>query len=201
MYHILATSLALDNDGSDGSEETTLAISEGTHCATQQRGGDCRLDILKRSFEVFVHEYETVTAESALTIATQAEKIARLEEDNAVQKEEYTCLHEKNNRLAACVEDTARFEKQAQLKRKQQKEMYEQEATAELIKLEAKSDESTEENILLKKELAELKQAMTEFIKLEATLDESIEKNILLEKEVAQSKQFLDAVRSLSKCR
>ena len=43
MPHILATSLALDNDGSDGSdasEETTLAISEGTHCATQQRGGD-----------------------------------------------------------------------------------------------------------------------------------------------------------------
>ena len=45
MPHILATSLALDNDGSDGSdasdasEETTLAISEGTHCATQQRGG------------------------------------------------------------------------------------------------------------------------------------------------------------------
>ena len=178
MSHILATSLALDNDGSEGSdasEETTLAISEGTPCATQQRGGDSRVDIFKRSFDVFLHESETETAASALTIA-------RLEEDNAVQVETIATqaetiarLEEDNDRLEACVEDTAKYEKRAQLKRKQDKEKYEEIAMAEVIKQEAELAEATEENILLKKELAE-----------------STEKTTLLEEENAKLKRFKD---------
>ena len=176
MSHILATSLALDNDGSDGSdasEETTLAISEGTHCATQQRGGDCAVDVFEKNIELYLHRQKTETAESALTIAMQAETIA-------TQAETIARLEEDNDRLEACVEDTAKYEKRAQLKRKQDKEKYEEIAMAEVIKQEAELAESTEENILLKKELAE-----------------STEKTILLEEENAKFKRFKDGVWSL----